>query len=378
MFGGVFDGRRVLVTGNTGFKGSWLCRWLLDLGAEVSGLALPPAGDPALFTALVLGDRIDHFEVDVRDATAVCKAVGLIAPEVVFHLAAQPLVRASYADPKATWDINVGGTVNLLEAVRCCESVRSCVVVSSDKCYENREWVWGYRESDAMGGHDPYSASKGATELVVGSYRRSFFHGTAPCRLASARAGNVIGGGDWAADRIVSDFVRACAAGEDLALRNPHATRPWQHVLEPLSGYMTLAWRLLDEKRREVAADGWNFGPSDASVVSVQELAEHLAAAWGGVGVSAAGNADQLHEAGLLKLDVSKAATGLGWRGIWDVPRTVAETVAWYRAHHDGDDVVAFTGCQLSAYAADAAELGLPWALNTRVVSAAPSLTRAA
>lgn len=374
MFDGVFNGRRVLVTGNTGFKGSWLCHWLLNLGAEVAGLALPPDGDPALFTALRLGDYIDHRDVDIRDAAAVRRAVCSIAPQVVLHLAAQPIVRTSYADPKSTWDINVGGTVNLLEAVRSCPTVRACVVVSSDKCYENREWEWGYRESDAMGGHDPYSASKGATELVVSSYRRSYFRGAAACRLASARAGNVIGGGDWAADRIVADFVRACAAGEGLTLRNPHATRPWQHVLEPLSGYLTLAWHLLDENRREVAADGWNFGPSDASVTSVRELAEQLAEAWGGVVVRTVDNSSQPHEAGLLKLDVSKAATRLGWHGIWDVRRTVAETVAWYRCHHDGGDVVKLTKRQSEAYGLDAAEMRLPWAQNANKVSVAPLL----
>lgn len=362
MFGDAYRGRRVLVTGHTGFKGSWLSHWLLGLGAKVTGIALPPATQPALFDLLGLAQRLDHREVDIRDAEAVARVMAEVRPEVVLHLAAQPLVRLSYAEPRATWETNVLGTVNVLEAVRACPDVAACVVVSSDKCYENREQVWGYRESDAMGGHDPYSASKGATELVAASYRRSFFHRPEATRLASARAGNVIGGGDWAKDRIVTDFVAAICAGQPLRLRNPGATRPWQHVLEPLSGYLHLAATLLQGKGH-TCADGWNFGPADASVTTVEDLARRLVAAWGRGEVIIAADPAQPHEAGLLKLDCSKAAHRLGWRGVWDVAATVEHTVDWYRAHAAGSvDMTRLTDEQLARYAADARALGLAWA----------------
>ncbi len=363
MFADSFRGRRVLVTGHTGFKGSWLSQWLLDLGAEVHGLSLAPDTVPALFDVLGLSKRMaSHRLTDVRDAAAVQVAVAAIRPEVVFHLAAQPLVRLSYREPAATWATNVQGTVNVLEAVRAVGCVRACVVVTSDKCYENREQVWGYRETDAMGGHDPYSSSKGAAEIAVSSWRRSFFQDPAGTILASGRAGNVIGGGDWSADRIVVDFVKAIVAGEPLRLRNPGATRPWQHVLEPLSGYLLLAASLLPANGARFA-DGWNFGPVDASVASVKDLADRLVAAWGSGVVETPGNAGQPHEAGLLKLDVSKAGTQLGWKGIWDVQRTVVETVAWYKSQHQGGiDVSAVTRGQIAAYAADARKAGMAWA----------------
>lgn len=365
MFGGAFRGRRVLVTGHTGFKGSWLSRWLLDLGAEVTGLALAPDTEPSLFTLLKLQSHVDHHLLDLRDAEGVHRLVDRCRPEVVLHLAAQPLVRLSYSEPKATWDVNVGGTVNLLEALRVVGSTRACVVVTTDKCYENREQVWGYRETDAMGGHDPYSSSKGAVELAVSSWRRSFFGGPETLRLASARAGNVIGGGDWAADRIVVDFVKAIQAGAPLELRNPGATRPWQHVLEPLSGYLWLAANLLGEEG-PAFAQGWNFGPKDESVVTVERLARTLVAAWGQGEVRVASRPDQPHEAGLLKLDCSLAAARLHWHGVWDFDRTAQETVAWYRAHQDGGDVGALTSRQIDTYQRDAAGAGLPWAGGPR------------
>jgi CDP-glucose 4,6-dehydratase len=362
MFADAFRGRRVLVTGHTGFKGAWLSEWLLQLGAEVHGFALAPDTTPALFEVLQLGSRLASSRIsDVRDAAAVLAAVADVKPEVVLHLAAQPLVRLSYREPATTWSTNVQGTIHVLEAVRAVGGVRACVVVTSDKCYDNREQIWGYREHDAMGGHDPYSSSKGAAELAVASWRRSFFQDPVGTRLASGRAGNVIGGGDWSADRIVVDFVKAIAAGTPLRLRNPAATRPWQHVLEPLSGYLWLAARLLapDGDR---CADGWNFGPADASVTTVQDLANRLVAAWGQGTVVCPGNAGQPHEAGLLKLDVSKAAAQLGWRGLWDVERTARETVAWYKAHHQGgSDLVELTRCQIAAYSADARAAGLAW-----------------
>jgi len=359
-FAGFWSGRRVLVTGHTGFKGSWLSHWLLSEGAVVAGYALAPDTEPSLFNLLGLAGRMTHQIGDVRDATLLAKTVADFRPEVVLHLAAQPLVRRSYAEPRLTWETNVGGTVNLLEAVRACPSVRSCVVVTTDKCYENREWVWGYREDEAMGGHDPYSSSKGAAELAVASWRRSFLHGASACRLASARAGNVIGGGDWSADRIVTDFVLAIRAGQPVRLRNPHATRPWQHVLEPLSGYLHLAWKLAGDHGEDFA-QAWNFGPADASVTTVENLARQLVAAWGAGAVEIDQSPKQLHEATLLKLDCSKAAQRLGWHGSWDVATTAERTALWYRAHYNGTAARALVDADLAAFRAAAASHHQPW-----------------
>lgn len=363
MFQDCYRGKRVLVTGHTGFKGAWLTRWLLDLGATVTGLALAPATTPALFPLLDLEGQIHHHLVDLREAQAVQRVVAESRPELVFHLAAQALVRQSYLDPKTTWDTNVGGTVNLLEALRQVGGTQACVVVTSDKCYENREQIWGYREADALGGHDPYSASKGAVELAVASWRRSFFQDPDGLRLASARAGNVIGGGDWAPDRIVVDFVQAIATGHPLILRNPAATRPWQHVLEPLSGYLDLGARLCQPDGGRLA-EAWNFGPADASVVTVETLARTLVAAWGQGEVRLNPDPGQPHEAGRLTLDCTKARTALGWHGVWDFPETVRQTVQWYRALHQGQPAPALTQAQIAAYAAAAAQAGLPWALD--------------
>ena len=340
--------RRVLVTGHTGFKGSWLCHWLLAEGAEVTGYALAPNTQPSLFHLLGLADRLHHHEADVRDAANLSAVVAHAQPDVVFHLAAQPLVRRSYREPRETWETNVLGTVNLLEAVRACPAVRACVVVTSDKCYENREWVWGYRENEAMGGHDPYSSSKGAAELAVASWRRSFPGGA---RIASARAGNVIGGGDWCEDRIVTDFVTAILAGRPLRLRNPLATRPWQHVLEPLSGYLQLADRLCQPDGASFA-EAWNFGPADAAVATVETLARALIAAWGGGTVEVATSPSQLHEAGLLKLDCAKATTRLDWRGRWDLAETARRTAHFYRDLAAGDDACSLVNADLAAFLA--------------------------
>ncbi len=344
----IWRGRRVLVTGHTGFKGSWLCHWLLAEGAEVTGYALAPNTQPSLFNLLDLAGRLQHGEADVRDASALAAAVAKAEPEVVFHLAAQPLVRRSYREPRETWETNVLGTVNVLEAVRSCPAVRACVVVTSDKCYENREWVWGYRENEAMGGHDPYSASKGAAELAVASWRRSFPGGA---RIASARAGNVIGGGDWCDDRIVTDFVKAILAGQPLRLRHPQATRPWQHVLEPLSGYLQLADRLC-KPDGDRFAEAWNFGPAETSVTSVETLARALIAAWGAGTVEVEAAADRVHEACLLKLDCAKAATRLDWRGRWGMAETVQRTAHWYRDLAAGADARRLVDADLAAYLA--------------------------
>ncbi len=362
--GGFWRGRRVFVTGHTGFKGSWLCHWLLAEGAEVSGYALAPATTPALFDLLGLATQMRHTVGDVRDHQAVLAAVSAARPEVVLHLAAQPLVRLSYREPRATWETNVLGTVNVLDAVRANGGVRACVVVSSDKCYENREWLWGYREDEAMGGHDPYSSSKGATELAVASWRRSFFADSAGCRVASARAGNVIGGGDWSADRIVTDFVLAIQAGRPLRLRHPQATRPWQHVLEPLSGYLNLAWRLCQEDGQRFA-EGWNFGPADTSVTTVENLARQLVAAYGSGTVEISGDSAHVHEAGLLKLDCSKAAARLGWRGVWDVAETARRTAAWYREQQASRSASAMVDADLLAYVTQARYQKLPWITGT-------------
>lgn len=361
MFGDVYRGKRVLVTGHTGFKGSWMVEWLLSLGSHVAGYSLAPDTDPSHFRILRLADRIRHVIGDVRDAASLTALVNDFRPEVIFHLAAQPLVRLSYREPASTWETNVMGTVNLLEAARLCDSVKACVVVTSDKCYENREWPWGYRETEAMGGHDPYSASKGAAELVVASYRRSFFSDAQGCRLATGRAGNVIGGGDWSADRIVTDFVTSILVGKPLSLRNPKATRPWQHVLEPLSGYLDLGSRLLQDDGHDYA-DGWNFGPPDDSVVLVQDLARKLVAIWGRGEVVVDSSGNHPHEAGLLKLDCSKARNSMGWHGVWNVDETARRVVAWYKEHSEGGDMPSRTREQIASYCNEASRQNLPWA----------------
>jgi CDP-glucose 4,6-dehydratase len=341
-------GRRVLLTGHTGFKGGWLAHWLLRLGAEVHGLALAPDTTPDLFSALRLGARLaSHTLGDVRDAQVVRAAFARVRPEVVFHLAAQPIVLRSYEDPAETFATNVMGTVHVLDGVRATPQVRAVVNVTSDKCYENREWVWGYRESDPMGGSDPYSASKGAAELVFQSYLRSFFRERPGLGAASVRAGNVIGGGDFARDRIVPDAIRALARGERVPVRRKASIRPWQHVLEPLGGYLLLASRLL---RGDDVSGGWNFGPKAENAVPVSVLVDELVRAWGSGGWDDVGRRDAPHEAHFLRLDVTKAWDGLGWAPRWDLRTTIAATVDWYRAQHARDDVVAVTDRQIDAY----------------------------
>ncbi len=339
-----FGGRRVLVTGHTGFKGAWLTRWLLDLGADVTGYALAPDTSPSLFDLLALGPRVRHHVGDVRDFEGVRRVVAGCAPEVVFHLAAQPLVRLSYAQPLATLDANVMGTAHVLEALRLHGKPCVAVMVTSDKCYENREQLYGYREDEAMGGHDVYSMSKGAAELVIASWRRSFFppaelarHGVA---VASARAGNVVGGGDWAVDRIIPDCVRALVRAEPIAVRNPDAVRPWQHVLEPLGGYLLLAARMLaaDEVSRANLCEGWNFGPQTDATRPVRDVTDALVGAWGSGSWVDRSDRSAPHEAKLLRLSIEKAWARLGWSPRWGFERTFAETARWYRAWHEGAD----------------------------------------
>jgi CDP-glucose 4,6-dehydratase len=352
-FDDFYRGRRVLVTGHTGFKGSWLALWLRKLGAEVTGFALPPATELSHFAILDLEKRIRHREGDIRDLEAVRKAFREAEPEVVFHLAAQAIVRTSYDHPKETFDVNVGGTVNVLEAIRSAPSVRAAVVVTSDKCYENREWVWGYREEDPLGGHDPYSASKGAAEIVCGAYGRSYFNpaGRGPHPgFATARAGNVIGGGDWAADRLIPDCVRALAAGKAVVIRNPGATRPWQHVLEPLSGYLLLARRLAEDSVRFSGA--WNFGPTDGSAMPVRELAARFVARWpeGRLRVGRQGG-NAPHEAHALALCTDKARKILGWWPVLSAGEAVDWTAAWYRAWQEGkENLRTLSLCQIRRY----------------------------
>lgn len=345
-------GRRILVTGSTGFKGSWLATWLADLGAEVTGLALPPEADAPLFNQLRLAERIDQRFTDIRDYDAVQALIAETAPEAIIHLAAQALVRRSYDDPLTTFHTNVSGGINLLEAVRVQPSVRSLVFITSDKCYRNMEWERGYHEDDVLGGPDPYSASKGAVELVFTGYQESFFRKRQGLIAATTRAGNVIGGGDMSADRIVPDCIRALRAGDPVILRNPMATRPWQHVLEPLSGYLTLALRQIDGDA--IAAGAWNFGPDEENVRPVKELAETAVAVWGSGRVEVRQDPNAPHEATLLMLDSAKAKGDLGWRPRWDFATGVTRTIEWYKSVDGGADPVEITRAQIAEYLGEA------------------------
>ena len=358
---GCYRGKSVFVTGHTGFKGSWLCEWLLALGAEVHGFALEPPTEPALFNQLGLAPRLaSHAIGDIRDREALADAVAKADPDFVFHLAAQPLVRLSYREPVETFDTNVMGTVNLLESVRRLkikqpggQAIRQCsvVCVTTDKVYENNESGRAYRETDPFGGYDPYSASKGACEIAIASYRRSFFGDAAnPVWVASARAGNVIGGGDWASDRIVPDCMRSLARGESIPVRNKVSTRPWQHVLEPLSGYLTLGAALASRARFADYASGFNFGPDPSANRTVKDLVteilRHREGTW-----EDRSDPNAVHEAGLLNLDIAKAREVLGWKPRWNFETTVAKTVEWYAAADAGADVAELTRRQIREYA---------------------------
>ncbi len=331
-----FRGKRVLVTGHTGFKGAWLCLWLEHLGAQLSGIALAPRTERDVFVLSGMGQRMRDHRADIRDLEAVLRIFAEEQPEIVFHLAAQPLVLSSYDDPVGTFATNTQGTVHILEAIRRTSSVRAAVLITTDKCYENREWVYGYRETDPMGGHDPYSASKGAAELAISAYRRSFFHLTHRPAVASARAGNVIGGGDWADYRLVPDIVRAAESGQPLEIRNPQAVRPWQHVLEPLGGYLLLANRLLQAPSQ--FAEAWNFGPLPHSIQPVRALCDafvqyfrqHSPSNAQGLHWRDVSSTDRPHEAGLLMLDISKAIHRLAWQPVLSFTEMVALTADWY------------------------------------------------
>jgi CDP-glucose 4,6-dehydratase len=355
-FGGIYNGRRVLLTGHTGFKGSWLALWLQQLGANVTGLALAPTTEPSHWQ--LLQPRIAERRGDIRDAALVAEVVRDARPEVVFHLAAQPLVRASYADPLESWSTNVMGTVHVLEACRRIGGVRAIVAVTTDKVYANREWPWGYRETDRLGGHDPYSASKAGAELAIDSYRKAFFRDAEAPRVASARGGNVIGGGDWSQDRLIPDLFRATQERKALEVRSPASRRPWQHVLECLSGYLLLGQKLLGSDGAQYA-DAWNFGPCVEDNRTVEEVLTLLRSHWPQLQWHAT-RQPQPHEAKLLYLDNSKSKADLGWRPVWGLIGALEATAQWYRAFAEQQRVE--THSQLARFVQEARAAGSSWA----------------
>lgn len=342
--------KRVLMTGHTGFKGSWLSLWLQSMGATLRGVALTPPTEPALFKVARVADGMEHCIADIRDFSAVKAQMDAFKPEIVIHMAAQPLVRLSYQQPIETYATNVMGTAHVLEAARHCGSVKAIVNITTDKCYENREWVWGYREDEPMGGHDPYSSSKGCAELVSSAYRKSFLM-DAGIAMATARAGNVIGGGDWAPDRLVPDVLRALQGNEPVLIRNPHAIRPWQHVLEPLSGYLLLAERLYTQGQSE--AEGWNFGPLDEDARPVQWIVEHLCQIWGNDATWVIQPGDHPHEANFLKLDISKVRQRLHWAPRWSLETALRHITDWHQAWLKGQDMHAVCLQQIHQHGSD-------------------------
>ncbi len=355
LFSDIFRGKRILITGHTGFKGAWLSLWLHELGAIVSGVSLPSDVNKTHWNRLRLG--INDQRQDIRDSNAVRALLDQIKPEIVFHLAAQPLVRRSYLDPLETWSTNVMGTVNVLESCRLQPSVRAVIVVTTDKCYENQEWPWGYRECDRLGGYDPYSASKAAAELVVASYRSSFLDSDTTPLLASARAGNVIGGGDFSEDRLIPDLIRAIRKSQSLEIRSPSATRPWQHVLESLSGYLLLGQNLLSSDR--TFAEAWNFGPEPDGNRSVSEVLGKLNRQWPTMRWHKT-DQPQPHEANLLYLDSSKARSRLGWQPVWEIDTALEKTALWYQAWLENSDII--SRMQLAEYVESAIHTRNEWA----------------
>lgn len=346
-----WKGKNVFLTGHTGFKGGWLSLWLTSMGARVTGYSLTPNTRPNLFDVLGIDSLVEKSHLaDIRDLTTLQNAMVQANPDVVIHMAAQPLVRYSYANPVETYATNVMGTVHVLESARQTASVRATIVVTTDKCYENKEWAWGYRENEPMGGHDPYSNSKGCAELVTSAYRQSYFSSpNSNNKLASARAGNVIGGGDWSEDRLIPDAIKAFEANEPLMIRNPLATRPWQHVLEPLSGYLILAQGLYSENGDQFSS-GWNFGPIDSDNRSVEEVVDLLISEWGIVANWAKEGAEQLHEAHLLKLDCSKARQQLGWIPRWSLEGAIKKIVQWQRAYQAKENMQEVSLAQINDY----------------------------
>jgi len=361
LFNSVYKGKRVLVTGHTGFKGSWLSLWLKMMGAEVFGYSLSPDSSPNHIDLLNL--ETDELRADLRDADKLKTYIEIIKPEIVFHLAAQALVRPSYDNPVETFSTNIMGTLNVYEACRASKSVKAIVSITSDKCYENNEWIWGYRENDRMGGYDPYSASKGMCELLTASYRNSFFNRdnygkTHQILLATGRAGNVIGGGDWAIDRLIPDMMKAAGKGTSVLIRNPKATRPWQHVLEPLSGYLMLGSKLLEGDKNY--ADGWNFGPEMGSNLSVGEIAQLSEKIWDAVIPEFGKNKSEHHEANLLMLDCSKANKIMKWKPVWKIDVTLDKTIGWYKEFYQKGTLN--TENNINEYVKSAKKLGVAWA----------------
>ncbi|HEX7570547.1 MAG TPA: CDP-glucose 4,6-dehydratase [Verrucomicrobiae bacterium] len=361
MFNHVFQGKTIWLSGHTGFKGAWLARWLVQLGARVHGFAQPPATTPSVFESLGLAQKIQHEIGDVRDADAVKKSILRVQPDFVFHLAAQALVRYSYEQPLETYATNVMGTAHVLEALRSLQKPCAAVIVTTDKCYKNREMDYAYAEDDHLGGHDPYSSSKGAAEIVISAYRRSFF-GQSPVRIASARAGNVIGGGDWARDRIVPDCIRALQRGETIPVRNPHATRPWQHVLEPLSGYLWLAASLAQNDANATLATAFNFGPEKEANRNVGDLVGEILKSWPGRWEDQS-DPHAHHEAKLLMLSTAKAKQVLHWQPTWNFETAIANTVNWYRGvNENAAHAESLTLRQIAEYEAAARAANIMWA----------------
>ncbi|MGZ4055124.1 MAG: CDP-glucose 4,6-dehydratase [Bacteroidia bacterium] len=361
LFGGIYEGKKVLVTGHTGFKGSWLVQWLELLGADVFGYSLVSSSTPNHFSLLNL--EMKTKEGDIRDLEKFSAFINQVQPDIVFHLAAQALVRASYANPLETFSTNVMGTLNVYEACRKTNSVVAIVNVTSDKCYENKEWMWGYRENDSMGGFDPYSASKGCSELLTSSYRNSFFNlqeykKSHNVLISSVRAGNVVGGGDWAIDRLIPDIIKAASENTSVNIRNPKATRPWQHVLEPLSGYLTVGWKLLEEEKE--FANGWNFGPDMNSNLSVEEVINISKNYWENVHAIYSTNLNDHHEANLLMLDCSKANKLLKWKPVWGIEDTIEKTIEWYKHFYYMNEIK--TKSNLFEYINNAKKMKLIWA----------------
>jgi CDP-glucose 4,6-dehydratase len=360
----VYKGKKVLITGHTGFKGSWLAIWLAELGADLRGYALPPVTDRDNYVLAGLDGKITGITGDIRDYGKLSQVLEEFQPEIVFHLAAQAIVRQSYAEPKETFDVNIGGTVNLLEAVRKTGSVRVVINVTSDKCYENKEWVWGYRENDPMGGFDPYSSSKGCAELVTAAYRNSFFNpkDSHPTSLATVRAGNVIGGGDWSRDRIIPDCIRALMDHQPIEVRNPRAVRPWQFVLEPLSAYLWLAAEMYQKGDRYGGA--WNFGPDRDAIIPVRDVVSRIIKYWGDGNWLDVSQGDQKgpHEASFLSLDCSKAKTYLGWKPCLTIEQALEWTVEWYK-NYRVVPVSDFCVSQITRFTAIAREKDLPWSI---------------
>jgi CDP-glucose 4,6-dehydratase len=360
MFSNIYKNKKIFLTGHTGFKGSWMALWLNNLGAELLGYSLKPNTEPNHFSLLDL--KIDSIIGDIRNLSFLKKNILNFKPDIVFHFAAQPLVRQSYKEPVETFETNIIGTINVLEACKYSDSVKAIVIITSDKCYENKEWIWGYRENDPIGGFDPYSASKACAELVTASYRNSFFnlndYGTKHTILiASARAGNVIGGGDWSNDRLIPDIIKAAAANKNVIIRNPNAIRPWQHVLEPLSGYLLLGQKLLQKESK--FAEAWNFGPNEEGSIKVKEIVKSSQKYWQKINYSIEENPQEVHEATLLKLDCSKAFLKLNWRNIWDKEITFKKVIEWYKEYYENKTI--FSNKQLKEYISDAKDKNISW-----------------